>query len=371
MTLKKLRRESLRSFFYLDANKNMALEFDLIDTFFTPLSQGFNALEVGIGDDGAVLNVPENHQLVVVTDTLVSGVHFPVNTSAYDIAWKALAVNLSDLAAMGAVPAGYSLALTLPEYDATWLQNFSEGLRDLSTQFTIPLMGGDTTKGPLTITITAQGWVPNQQAILRSGAQLGDCICVTNTLGDGALGLKLALNDWPVHFSEQSLSDLEKQQALDALNRPMPQLAASIEMRGLVNSAIDISDGLLADLGHILTCSNVRLAKEGGGEKKMNGLTNGLLGADIELTQLPISSGVARYIEQTNNWGLPLSGGDDYQLCLTLNKANYSALKARLNEHGIRLTVIGSIVSQAGVRCVNQGRVVESKGGEKIGYCHF
>jgi thiamine-monophosphate kinase len=343
----------------------MALEFDLIEAYFTPLSKGFDALEVGIGDDGAVLNVPANQQLVVVTDTLVSGVHFPVNTSAYDIAWKALAVNLSDLAAMGATPAGYSLALTLPDYDEAWLRAFSEGLRNLSEQFSIPLIGGDTTKGPLTITITAQGWVPNQQAILRSGAQLDDCICVTNTLGAGALGLKLALNDWPAYLSEQLLSDSEKQHALNALNRPMPQLAASIELRGLVNSAIDISDGLLADLGHILNRSNGRLAKERGGEKNQNAL----LGADIELTQLPLSSGVARYIEQTNDWGLPLSGGDDYQLCLTLSKADYSELKVRLNRQGICLTVVGSIVSQVGIRCLKQGVVVESNG--EIGYHHF
>ena len=345
----------------------MALEFDLIDAYFAPLSQGSELVKIGIGDDGAVLNVPEHHQLVVVTDTLVAGVHFPVDTVAYDIAWKALAVNLSDLAAMGATPASYSLALTLPDYNQDWLRSFSDGLHALSEQFSIPLIGGDTTKGPLTITITAQGWVPNQQAILRSGAQENDLICVTNTLGEGALGLKLALHDLPSILSEQSFTNIEKKQAFNALNRPIPPLAISADMIGLVNSAIDISDGLLADLGHIINQSKSLLAKQGGGE---NFLDNPL-GAKIELTQIPLSPGVTRYIEHTNDWNLPLSGGDDYQLCLTLKKINYSKLKARLNAKGIRLTVIGHMVKQNGIQCLKQGVVQQIRGENKIGYCHF
>ncbi|VAW46569.1 Thiamine-monophosphate kinase, partial [hydrothermal vent metagenome] len=340
----------------------MALEFDLIDTYFAPLSQGFDSVDVGIGDDGAVLNIPKNHQLVVVTDTLVSGVHFPENTAPYDIAWKALAVNLSDLAAMGATPASYSLALTLPEYSADWLRSFSDGLRDLSAQFAIPLIGGDTTKGALTITVTAQGWVPNQQAILRSGAQEGDVICVTNTLGEGALGLKLALNDWHDSFTENDLSSEEKNRALNALNRPMPQLAMSTDMRGLVNSAIDISDGLLADLGHILNRSSKAIKRRGvQGELSLlkrghSGVKN-LIGADIELSQLPLSSGVTRYVNQTKDWSLPLSGGDDYQLCLTLTEANYQKLNDVLKAKKISLTVIGQVVKQQGIRCFEHGVV--------------
>ena len=354
----------------------MALEFDLIDTYFAPLSQGFDSVDVGIGDDGAVLNVPENHQLVVVTDTLVSGVHFPENTSPYDIAWKALAVNLSDLAAMGATPASYSLALTLPEYSADWLRSFSDGLRDLSAQFAIPLIGGDTTKGALTITVTAQGWVPNQQAILRSGAQLGDVICVTNTLGEGALGLKLALNDWHDSFTKNDLSTKEQNSALNALNRPMPQLAMSTDMHGLVNSAIDISDGLLADLGHILTRSSKAIKQE-----ELSLLKRGcsgaesFIGAEIELSQLPLSSGVTRYIEQTKDWSLPLSGGDDYQLCLTLTEANYrklnDLLKAKSKAKKISLTVIGKVVKQQGIRCFEHGVVQKNRATEQDGYRHF
>lgn len=347
----------------------MALEFDLIENYFSPLSQGFASVDVGIGDDGAVLNVPEQHQLVVVTDTLVAGVHFPVETLAYDIAWKALAVNLSDLAAMGAEPACYSLALTLPNYDAIWLQKFSEGLRDLSTKFKIPLVGGDTTKGPLTITITAQGWIPNQQAVLRSGAQEGNLICVTNTLGEGALGLKLALapeKERVLPF----LSKQEKERALNALNRPMPQLAISTDLRGLVNSAIDISDGLLADLAHMLKQSSRAHLKDRGG-KNLNASSAAVLGAEIELTQLPLSSGVLRYIEQTKDWALPLSGGDDYQLCLTVSPKNMTQLMERLNVKGISLSVIGKVVvTHSGITCLNQGVVHNIGGGEK-GYSHF
>jgi thiamine-monophosphate kinase len=172
----------------------MSNEFELIKTFFKPLSKGLSEDELGIGDDGAVLNVPESSQLVVVTDTLVEGVHFPVKTDPYDIAWKALAVNLSDLAAMGAEPGFFSLSLTLPNAENEWLERFAKGLSDLASLHKIPLIGGDTTRGPLSVTITANGWVKAKGAVLRSGAQKGDVICVTQTIGDAAVGLSLAIN---------------------------------------------------------------------------------------------------------------------------------------------------------------------------------
>ncbi len=343
----------------------MSLEFDLIKRYFSVLSKEDATVELGIGDDGALLNVPIEHQLVVVTDTLVAGVHFPVTTSAYDIAWKALAVNLSDLAAMGAEPAGYSLALTLPEYDEQWLQEFSSGLRDLSQRFNIPLIGGDTTQGPLTITITAQGWVPCQQAVLRSGAKVNDLICVTNTLGDGALGLKLALATEKEH-ALFFLSEQEKCYALNALNRPMPQLAISTVLRGVVNSAIDVSDGLLADLTHLLNASckapiySSQVKKEHCSE----------LGAEIELTQLPLSSSVMRYVEHTQDWHLPLSGGDDYQLCVTVSPNKFMFLKEQLSAKGVLLTAIGRVTEQAGIQCLQQGQVFNLSG-KYQGYCHF
>lgn len=341
----------------------MALEFDLIDTYFKPLSQGLSVEEVGIGDDGAVLSVPENHQMVVVTDTLVCGVHFPLETSAYDIAWKSVAVNLSDLAAMGASPGGYSLGLTLPENDQAWLKEFAKGLRAITEQFKIPLIGGDTTKGPLTLTVTAHGWVPNQQAILRSGAQVGDLICVTETLGDGALGLKLALNQLDRGFSSE-LSELEKQALLSALNHPIPQLAIAADLCGLVNSAIDISDGLLADLGHVLEQTN----------RKQHKLSAGLIlesGAEIELTQLPLSSSVEKYITQTHDWSPVLSGGDDYQLCVTLNKKNWPQLQKIAQQSGVRVTQIGRVVEQKGIFCLMSGKPIADEFVKSTGYSHF
>lgn len=341
----------------------MALEFDLIETYFKPLSQGLSSEEVGIGDDGAVLSVPKKHQIVVVTDTLVSGVHFPPETSAYDIAWKSVAVNLSDLAAMGATPGGYSLGLTLPNNDQAWLKDFASGLRAITEQFSIPLIGGDTTKGPLTLTVTAHGWVPNQQAILRSGAQVDDLICVTETLGEGALGLKLVLNQLDAGFSSK-LSEIEKQALLSALNRPIPQLAIAKDLRGLVNSAIDISDGLLADLGHVLESSN----------RKQPELSVGLvleLGAEIELTQLPLSSSVEKYITETHDWSPVLSGGDDYQLCMTVNKQNWTQLQQVAKQYGVRITQIGRVIEQKGIHCLMSGRLVADGLIKATGYSHF
>ncbi|WP_019556399.1 thiamine-phosphate kinase [Thiomicrorhabdus arctica] len=341
----------------------MALEFDLIETYFKPLSQSLSGEEVGIGDDGAVLSVPENHQMVVVTDTLVSGVHFPLETAAYDIAWKAVAVNLSDLAAMGASPGGYSLGLTLPDHDQAWLKDFSSGLEAITKQFKIPLIGGDTTKGPLTLTVTAHGWVPNQQAILRSGAQVGDLICVTETIGDGALGLKLALHQLDKEFTS-GLNEIEKQALLSALNHPVPQLAIAADLRGLVNSAIDISDGLLADLGHILEQAS----------GKQSRLSAGLileLGAEIELTKLPLSSAVEKYIAQTHDWSPVLSGGDDYQLCMTFNQNNWPQLQQMAQQHGVRITQIGRVVEQEGIHCLMSGKPVADEFVRATGYSHF
>ena len=341
----------------------MALEFDLIETYFKPLSQGLSSEELGIGDDGAVLSVPENHQMVVVTDTLVCGVHFPQETSAYDIGWKSVAVNLSDLAAMGATPGGYSLGLTLPDNDQAWLKGFARGLRDITERFDIPLIGGDTTKGPLTLTVTAHGWVPKQQAILRSGAQIGDFICVTETLGDGALGLKLAQSSLDKVFNTE-LTELERQGLLSALNRPVPQLDIAPDLRCIVTSAIDISDGLLADLGHILEQTNDK-------EHQQNSALVLEFGAKIELTQLPLSSGVEKYLSTTGDWSLILSGGDDYQLCMTVNPLNWSILQKVAQQHNVKITQIGQVVQGTGVQCLMSGKSVEDDFLSMTGYSHF
>ena len=313
----------------------MASEFDLIKAYFEPLSIGLPDRDIGIGDDGAVLTPPEKKQIVVVTDTLVSGVHFPEESSPYDIAWKALAVNLSDLAAMGATPGFFSLALTLPDNNTNWLCEFSRGLADLAKEYSIPLIGGDTTKGPLAVTITANGWVSKGQAILRSTAKLGDKIFVTNTLGDGALGLKLALNTWPDNL-QGLFNEEEKQYLLAALNRPKPQLSMVPLLQEFASSAIDISDGFRADLAHILERTN----KTNSHSKPVSAM--------VELQQLPLSKSMQKYLKATDDWSLVLAGGDDYQLCFTVAENQTKALLLKAQQLGLKLKDCGFIYQQVG-----------------------
>ena len=199
---------------------------------------------VGIGDDGAVLALPANSQLVVSTDTLVENVHFLCESSATDLGHKALAVNLSDLAAMGAEPAWFFLALTLPEIQPDWLEDFAQGMAGLAEDAGIQLAGGDVTSGPLSITITVLGLVESGQALRRTGARAGDLIVVSGTLGDAALALQAIA----AGGSPDTVSGV-------ALNRPIPRLELGLQLRGLASSCIDVSDGLLADLGHILLAS--------------------------------------------------------------------------------------------------------------------
>lgn len=336
----------------------MASEFEVISALFQPLSTGLSADEMGIGDDGAVLNVPDNHQLVVVTDTLVSGVHFPEHTSAYDIAWKAVAVNLSDLAAMGAKPGFYSLALTIPNNDEEWLIDFSRGLKDICSVYHIPLIGGDTTKGPLTISVTAQGFVEHGKAVKRCGAKKGNVICVTNSIGDGALGL-MAVQDKLPDSVKQELTEEQNAYLQCALNRPIPQLALSEILAEFANSAIDISDGLLADLGHILESSNVGLLPQ----KKR-------LSARIEMERIPLSTAAQVYIEKTGDWKTILSGGDDYQICLTLEQRVLIEFKAKAELLGIKVSQIGWVYEGAGtIEIFAAGKPYHVA--EKSGYLHF
>ena len=346
----------------------MASEFELIKTLFQPLSKGLSEDEIGIGDDGAVLSVPEKHQLVVVTDTLVCGVHFPEDTTAYDIAWKAVAVNLSDLAAMGAKPGFYSLALTTPSNDQAWLTDFARGLADISTLYKIPLIGGDTTKGPLTITVTAQGFVEHGKAVKRSGAKAGDVICVTNTIGDGALGLLVALDKLP-GLVKHDMKLEQQHYLLNALNRPKPQLEFGEKMLGFSNSAIDISDGLFADLGHILEESNKLIVT---GEP--------LLAARVDLDNLPLSESARLYIEKTDDWKTILTGGDDYQLCFTLSSEQFVYASKLAEEVGISISKIGQMVeseimkSDADKDVANIKLTLNDKLfnlGESKGYLHF
>jgi len=338
----------------------MSQEFNLINQYFLPLSQSLSDGEIGIGDDGAVLTPPANHQLVVVTDTMVEGVHFPADTQACDVAWKAVAVNLSDLAAMGAKPGFISLALTLPDNDQAWLESFASGLAKVCTRYSVPLVGGDTTKGPLTISVTAHGWVESGKALLRSGACENDIIAVSNVIGDAGLGLKYALNS--LKKTEQAwLNAAEVQHCLMALNCPTPQLELGCVLSQFANSAIDISDGLLADLGHILEQSN---------NQKGNEYSE--LGAEIYLDELPISTAMQKWIQQTGEWTLPLSAGDDYQLCFTVKEQNWDELQRQVESLGVSIKAIGKVTQGHGV-LVKQSRESEKEiqKVDGLGYQHF
>jgi len=338
----------------------MSQEFNLIDQYFLPLSQSLSSDEVGIGDDGAVLTPPANHQLVVVTDTMVEGVHFPFNTAASEIAWKAVAVNLSDLAAMGAKPGFISLALTLPDNDQAWLESFASGLTDVCKKYSVPLVGGDTTKGPLTISVTAHGWVESGQALLRSGARQDDIIAVSGVIGDAGLGLKYALN--ALKKTEQAwLNASDITQCLTALNHPKPQIELGRVLSQFANSAIDISDGLLADLGHVLEQSN---------KHKRDQCSE--LGAEIYLDELPISAAMQKWIKQTQEWALPLSAGDDYQLCFTVSAEKWRELQGRVESLGLSIKAIGQMTQGHGV-IVKQERGSEQEALKvnELGYQHF
>jgi len=306
-------------------------EFALIQRYFLEKSRYNSDVCMGIGDDAALVIPPSNQQLAISVDTLIEGVHFPVDTAPQDIGFKALAVNLSDLAAMGAQPLWFTLALTLPNVDKSWLEQFSEGLFEISNTYNIQLIGGDTTKGHLSITIQVIGSIPQNQALMRNGAQIGDEIFVTGTLGDAGLALAVLQNK--ISFQNHDIT---------RLNRPIPRISEGLKLRGIANSAIDISDGLLADLGHILEMS-------------------GKLGATLFLNNFPFSKEL-QTLRTEQAWQLALSSGDDYELCFMV-----SPDKSNLID--FPCTKIGFIEKETGIRCIDtQGKLFISS---NVGYQHF
>lgn len=294
---------------------------------------------LGIGDDAAVCEVPNGMQLVISTDTLVSGVHFPADTAPADIGHKSLAVNLSDMAAMGAQPCWFSLALTVPEMDWPWLESFVEGLLDLAAEHQMQLIGGDTTRGPLSITITVHGLAPKGQARLRSMAKAGDDIWLTGSIGDAAA----ALLQW-------KSSGLQSMKLRHRLDRPTARVSVGMAVREFAHAMLDVSDGLAQDLGHILKASQV--------------------GAEIELGRLPVSSSLLDFYPDDNaRWQLQLSGGDDYELCFTAPASNAFAIEQAMAECGVNGSVIGHITEQTGLRCITpDGEVLEIA---QSGFQHF
>lgn len=274
----------------------MALaEFDLIRRYFAVNKSQHPYNQLGIGDDCALLNIPAGYQLAVTADTMVENVHFFADADPELLGHKLLAVNLSDLAAMGAEPFAVTLALTLPKVDEAWLQAFSLGFINLARQHHVDLIGGDTTSGPLTLTVQAMGVVPQGRALLRSSAQVGDLIYVSGQLGNAGLGLKI----------KQGYACADSGLALRCFNQPQARVQQGLALRGVANACIDISDGLAADLGHILEKSGV--------------------GACLQWQDLPLSGQVMDYIARSGDWYMPLTAGDDYELCFTVS-ADLSAL---------------------------------------------
>ena len=330
----------------------MALgEFELITRFFSNIDGGSDrgethAIELGVGDDCALLTPPPNTQLAISVDTLVADVHFPAQAHGDDIAQKALRCNLSDLAAMGAEPLAFTLALSLPHADADWLAAFSRGLRACADAFRIPLIGGDTTRNPVpTITIQVFGTVPHGSALLRSGAQIGDAIYVSGTLGDA----RAALDD--LALADTQLSEAQRFQRARYYTAT-PRIALGVALRGVASAAIDISDGLAADLGHILERSAARAGHA--------------LGAEIDSTRLPLSGALRAHPQAL---AFALGGGDDYELCFTVPPQNTPAVARIATELALPLTEIGTIV--AGGQLLARDSDGRLQALEKLGYRHF
>ncbi len=309
-------------------------EFDLIASYFTwenSLKKSNNNLSnivKSVGDDAAVLALAPNQQLVTSIDTLVSGVHFPSNTSPYDIGHKALAVNLSDLAAMGSKPEWFTLALTLPEIDHEWLSEFSRGLKKLAEKSGIALVGGDTTRGPLAISIQVMGSVASGKALYRSGAKQGDKIYVTGSLGDGAAGLFSIQN-------KLSLTDDHAEYCQQRLNRPTPRLNESDFIKDFASACIDISDGLLQDLSHILKQSNLSTSEQ-------------TLGAKVDLSQVPLSEAL-KSINNQLAIEFALTGGDDYELLFTIPETLKAEFLKASKSSEYCFSCIGLITNEKGI----------------------
>lgn len=315
-------------------------EFDLIRRHFTRATP--RAL-LGVGDDCALLQLSHGNALAVSSDMLVSGTHFFADTDPYLLGHKTLAVNLSDLAAMGATPRWATLALSLPSVDETWLTQFSAGFFALAQQYQLDLVGGDTTRGPLNLCVTIMGEVPVGQALRRDEAKVGDEIWVSGKLGDAALAL--------AHLQGKvQLSDADFTAVAPALHQPQPRVVLGLALRGLAHSAIDISDGLLADLGHILAASQV--------------------GAQLKFAAIPTSSVLQNKSSLTPFFQqCVLAGGDDYELCFTAAANQHERLLHIAMQLSLPLTCIGTIV--AGTGCVVSDAAGNPMQLTRGGYEHF
>lgn len=317
-------------------NGKAVTEFNLIYHHINTQSIDRADVLTGIGDDCAILNVPDGYSLAVTMDTLVSGVHFPDNASAYSIGYKALAVNLSDLASAGATPAWITLSLTMPCADTAWLDDFLQGLYTLAKKFDVQLIGGDTTTGPLSISIQAHGFV--KKALLRSNAKVNDLIFVSGFLGDAAQGFK--------SYKEYSTINENCKSRFDT---PEPRIELGIKLAGIANSCIDISDGLVSDLGHICKKSHC--------------------GAEIYLPKIPLSDAYISSCSKDDLYTEALTFGDDYELCFTVSPDMVNDVSVLSENLGLPLTCIGKITNSESIHFLDKDNNIILF--NKKGYEHF
>lgn len=323
----------------LSTTQGFTPEFDLIARHFT--RPAANAV-LGVGDDCALVDVTNGMDLAVSTDTMVSGTHFFPDVDPENLGHKALAVNLSDMAAMGAMPYWAMLALTLPNVDHAWLEAFAKGFFDLAQEYNVSLIGGDTTRGPLTLTVTIMGEVPAGAALRRSGAKAGNDIWVSGNVGDAALAVAH-------RHGRVVLEESDYREAVMRLYEPTPRVALGQALRGLATAAIDISDGLLADLVHICRLSGV--------------------GATVELPLVPVSSIGAKHLSTPEGRTAIVSGGDDYELCFTAHPNSRESIDELADVLGHPLTRIGQVKRGKGVSLLGaDGKAVKVDG---RGYDHF
>ena len=303
-----------------------AAEFDLIARIRARAAAsvaGRDDVVLGIGDDAALVQAPPGMCLAIATDTLNDGVHFPAETAAADLGWKALAVNLSDLAAMGARPAWATLSLSLREADPVWVDGVLDGFLALASEHGVALVGGDTTRGPLSVSVTVHGVVAAERALRRDGARVGDDIWVSGALGDAAA----ALAQWRAGGA----ADPRLRAQLD---RPQPRVGLGLSLAGLAHACIDVSDGLLADLGHVCAASGV--------------------GAHIDIDAVPTSPALTTLFNDEARRTLQAGGGDDYELCFCAPPSRGEAIRSAAASAAVAVTRIGAIVAGDAVSAVDR-----------------
>ncbi|GAA0290327.1 thiamine-phosphate kinase [Psychrosphaera haliotis] len=318
-------------------------EFEMIQTYFSGRGPQRKDVIVGVGDDAALMKMPQDKLLVVATDTMVENTHFFTDTSARSIGHRCLAVNLSDFAAMGAEPAWASVAITLPNADEQWVKEFADGLFEIAEYYNVQIVGGDTTQGPLAVTVSLKGFITEGKALLRSGAKAGDWIYVTGELGESALAVDSKING--LKFPEDIASHIQQR-----FDYPVARIAAGQVVRHAATSALDISDGLIQDLGHILKASSVS--------------------ARIDVERLPISHTLYDAVGQEKAISLALTGGEDYEILFTVPEQQKGYLEQNATAMGVKYTCIGQICGgDTGIELLFNDEPFNLKG--QKGFQHF